>query len=952
MGNSWFKTNYTETIYSPSNTVKYVEPITVSTVPSGTTNVYMYLGSNYHALTFNPNNSNHADGVQFVTFNINISGALDSGEYISNAYIARTGSSQTFGDYYGNNDNDANKWALYAEISTSSIRVFVKGLPRSFTNGQYRLDFFTNKSRTLSIYLYLGTPNGRQLSGFKSLDSTYTPSGYPKTIYVSYVSISGSITPGYYLNSRWIMCTDDQYYNNNSNQPYAKDNSGLWYVFNDSLNFAVQGNQSGAYTVENSYATVNMTLYYPKFINDTVTNISMGSKQIGSSYTVPQNSEAGTRTHYNFVEWEYNGDVVSAGQTIYSYPNQGSLTSTWTPKQYTVNFVINESSSTPSSVASRTITYGNYTPLPSLTSPTADFIGWSDGNTTYPANYTYYPQSNITLTAVFENKQFTVRFYDGDGNEIPDSSQTVIYPATVNVPSTSALSNFTFVGWASKGTTNILVGPTGATYQPTYSVDLIRIYSYQLILSWEGGSGTAYSGYYSQGLTVTVPKHDSNNRPILSGYRFTGWAKTHTAPALNVNPTPDYDSGTVPITLSTNFNRLYATYRPATLTVVSIASHSLNVRVGETVNINGNSISFQPSDWKGSLSWTTQGNNNYFTITPHANDNGADIYGVSTTQGSDTCAIIRGYKETWNTSAGYISDSIYITVSDYIQVAFHTRNEMGEEMLFGVYSVDDSDGYTWMDTYPFTHPPTRAGFIFDGWVDAEGKTVTADSPPHYPIDVYATWLSTYTPIDRDMLILQKFSNDGSVLEYSIDVGVVADMGEVFSLSLTTMPTPTKSSDNTFITDLSVTETIKFDITRKNPTNPNDTSDNPLAWSNAYWIERIRKLVDRWQSESDGIKALYIPRGLRYSTINGERVYYGDNYDLLGYVKLRNDNGTINSGLLYDNDKVLVGYNGVITVYNDTYTAGTPDVITVSMTLSLGGMQAGYEDLSRSLLNQG
>ena len=945
---NWSPTNYTETIYTPSNTVFHLSYSTIVN-EAGSTTLTLYLGSNYHSLTFNPNNTRHADGIQFVSFLINITGALDDDENITGANIYRTSSSQSLGEY-GNNDTNNDKWGLYAEVSSTSIRVFVKGRPRSYTSGLYRMDFITSKGRALTVYIYINSANGYQISGFKSLASTYAPQGYPKTVYVSYVRIGTNIVPGYYFNKRWVMCTDNKYYNDNTNRPLAEDSSGLWYAFNDSLNYYSEGNSSGTEVIENSYTSVSMELVYPKYVNNVQTSVSLGSKQIGSTYTVPANSEAGARTHYTFSRWEYKGATVSAGQTIQSYPGYGSLTSVWKPNDYTVTFVINESSSTPSSVEPRTIAYGSVTYLPTLSSPTAVFNGWSDGTTTYPANYPYSPTADVTLTAVFTSRQFTVKFYDGDGDEIPNTSQTVTYPATVSVPSTAELSNLTFLGWASRGTTNILVGPLATSYQPSYSVDLVRIYGYSLTLSWQGGGSVVFDGYYSKGLTISVPKQDSPNRPILSGYRFSGWKKTSLAPSLNSNPIPDYDSGTVPITLGTDFNILYATYSPATLMSVAIASHSTNVRVGERINIQGTTITFQPSDWKGTFEWVSQGNPNdrYFELTEHQNDNGVEILGKETTTGVNAYAIIRGLKETWNPSAGYTSDRIYVTVSDFIQVTFHTRNELGQEMLYGVYSVDDSDGYSWVDG-EFPEPPTRRGFVFDGWVDAEGHTVTEDTPPHYPIDVYATWLSTYTPIDRDMLILQKFSNDGKTLEYSIDMGVVMDMNETFSLSLNTMPTPTKSSENTFITDLYVTETIKFEITRKNPIRHNDESDNPLAWSNGYWVERVRALVDRWQSESDGVKVLYIPRGLTHTTVNGEDIYFGDNYDLLGYVRPRTEDNKTNPGLLYGSDNVLVGYNGICTAFSDTYTAGMPDLISISMTITLGGMQAGYEELTYALL---
>ena len=194
----------------------------------------------------------------------------------------------------------------------------------------------------------------------------------------------------------------------------------------------------------------------------------------------------------------------------------------------------------------------------------------------------------------------------------------------------------------------------------------------------------------------------------------------------------------------------------------------------------------------------------------------------------------------------------------------------------------------------------------------------------------------------DLIYIQQFNRDGDRLLKQIDVGLISDMSIKYTPKATPTATPTMTSANTFVIDLQVDCTTTFSFKRKNPQIVNDDSDRSELWSNAKWLTEFRALVDRWQSETDGIKILYLPRGFTVNTIQTKdtiRFGYGDNQKMFGYIYDNDDN----LGLIYgdNNEYKLVGYNAIITSYSDTYTTESPRIVSVSIGVTLGGMLSNY-----------
>ena len=400
-----------------------------------------------------------------------------------------------------------------------------------------------------------------------------------------------------------------------------------------------------------------------------------------------------------------------------------------------------------------------------------------------------------------------------------------------------------------------------------------------------------------------------------------------------------------------------------------------------TVEFTG--ITTVPSDWAGQLTWdsndvgaTTTGGT-YIKIESSGNRN-AIITALRATVNELVNIWATAKKRTWEPASPentITSNNTRINISEYMQVLFYTLNNSDVRVPY----TENIDGYiqsawyvehnpnpgpgqpeySWVNPYEqgYAYPhgePLRNGYQFITWIDDKGKAINEQNPPKYPMVCDASWMSTFIIKPKDTLILQMLNLEDSAIIQQMDMGTITSLRETFELSVSATPTPTMTSENTFLTDLSCTESIPVDIIRTNPKFIDDDQTDSLKWSNAKWITEVRKLVDRWQSNTDGIKVLFIPKGMKVINVNGEDIGVGDNYDMLGYVKKKTEmeGGQIvkrNYGVSYDANRVLVGYNAIITHYQDSYVAGTNNAITVSLTFSLGGMKSQYQKWADGLL---
>lgn len=121
--------------------------------------------------------------------------------------------------------------------------------------------------------------------------------------------------------------------------------------------------------------------------------------------------------------------------------------------------------------------------------------------------------------------------------------------------------------------------------------------------------------------------------------------------------------------------------------------------------------------------------------------------------------------------------------------------------------------------------------------------------------------------DNKFRIIFKFAIGSVIAEQEIDIGLIQDITNSYTISKTSAGMPTQPAQNTFVMDMGVSRTYTFQFRRvcpENPVNQLGTVSNgvyipsdPKKWSNGFWVYIMKRfLVNKWQMETDGCKIRY------------------------------------------------------------------------------------------------
>ena len=133
-------------------------------------------------------------------------------------------------------------------------------------------------------------------------------------------------------------------------------------------------------------------------------------------------ADAPTRLGYFFLGWEdpSTGDLYAAGEVLRNLVTSGSITLTakWRALEYNVSY---EAPDADEAVPMYHATYGTAFPLPTPTREHYVFKGWKFGDTVYAAgeeveNLTATEGETVTLTALWEPRQYKITFRDAEGH--------------------------------------------------------------------------------------------------------------------------------------------------------------------------------------------------------------------------------------------------------------------------------------------------------------------------------------------------------------------------------------------------------------------------------------------------------------------------------------------------------------------------------------------------------
>ena len=228
----------------------------------------------------------------------------------------------------------------------------------------------------------------------------------------------------------------------------------------------------------------------------------------GSAYSLP----TPTKTGYDFNGW-YDGGTKYSGGT-WQLDKDVSVTASWTAKQYTITLNAAGGSCSSSSIR---VTYDSSYTLPTPTRTGYDFKGWYSGGTRYTGG-TWNTPNNVTLTAQWEGKRYTVSL-NANGGSVSPTSMTVTYGSSYSLP-TPTRKGYDFKGWSTSSYSSSTF-PSSGTWNTDNNVTLYAQWEQsKYTLTVNDPSGT-YSGSYRQ--TVTYGSSVYLGSLSRTGYTFDGW---------------------------------------------------------------------------------------------------------------------------------------------------------------------------------------------------------------------------------------------------------------------------------------------------------------------------------------------------------------------------------------------------------------------------------------------
>lgn len=318
-------------------------------------------------------------------------------------------------------------------------------------------------------------------------------------------------------------------------------------------------------------------------------------------------------------------------------------------------------------------------PTPAKTGQT--FKGWVNNGTTYTSGSKWSVDKDLTLTATWTPKKYTVKL-NANGGSCSSSSVTTTYGSNYSLP-TPTRKGYTFQGWSYNGTAY-----SGGVWKTDAEITLTAQWkgkTYNVTLNGNGGtvSPSKETAVFGEAYAFPIP--------YRQGYEFLGWSTSSSSYSTVDYPargTWNYDGNVT----------LYAKWQQARYTLVIDAA-------------GGN--------FSGSLMESvTYGQRVYLGSMSRAGYEFEGWYYGDTKLG--TSSFYYNYEESITVTARWTPKTYRVTLSA------------------NGGSVSPSS-YTFIYDCPYSLPtPTRSGYIFDGWYDS-----TSSYADYYPSD--GVWTETSNP---------------------------------------------------------------------------------------------------------------------------------------------------------------------------------------------------------------
>jgi uncharacterized repeat protein (TIGR02543 family) len=531
--------------------------------------------------------------------------------------------------------------------------------------------------------------------------------------------------------------------------------------------------------------------------NGKVTNITAANEELTASTSKTYDYECGDEIQikaepnygYKFVEWQ-NADgsrySTDATTTVTMSANT-KLTATFTELDYTVTANSDAQGSATGS--------GSYKYLSNATVVAAPIYGyqfknWTNDNgdeVSTSASYTFTVTSDITLTAHYDAKTYTVTTNKTTGGETVTGGGSYVYNTEADLAAT-AMTGYHFVNWTSldKDNNAVQLGTeTSLNFTVTRDTTITANFepnTYTVTFNVNGGAGETMA---AQAFTYNVAQNLSANTYTREGYTFDGWALAaddavaHTDQKSVINLTAE-NNGTV---------ELFAHWKPInyTVTVNGGTADKTTANIGDEITLTfAGKTGYNPKDWTTTPALSVENNKftmpaanvvvtaNYTpkTYTVTLNNQGATTSGSTTIEATYDAAL---QDISVPTKAGYTFEGYYSAengagnkyyngtgngvrtwdIDDASATLYANWNINKYTITYMVDGVQDGDveEYDFNALVTMRTEPTKVGYTFSHWSEtitnmpAENKVITGT----FSVNQYnATWMmndgttNTYT----------------------------------------------------------------------------------------------------------------------------------------------------------------------------------------------------------------
>ncbi|MTA90273.1 MAG: hypothetical protein F2536_05110, partial [Actinobacteria bacterium] len=501
---------------------------------------------------------------------------------------------------------------------------------------------------------------------------------------------------------------------------------------------------------------------------------------IGQSFSVAANTGSLARTGYTFAGWVTNADgtgtAKNSGETITFGAANINLYPQWTPNTYTISYNLNGGSGSLSGApTSWTVGDSNVTlPSSGFTRTGYNFAGWAKTQGGSVVNNSFNNFGNVTLYAVWTIKSISYTFGKGTAAGLTIASwpadSSANFGTTITLPSLSGTTvtisggSYLFFGWTSGGTTY----QSGSTFTlgetaPTFTAEWVQVFDVRY--GFAGGThavaGDTDDECTTGGLCVNSQSITLRTAPTRTGYTFDGWRVQDTGTTKAAGATHilsatqylfyaqwtavDYDfsynsmgGSSSHASVTANIGQLVTMPNPGSRTGYTFAGWSpdggsTKYAIGSTFLVGTESKAFiaqwTPNvytvvfDWQGASG----------TPTPDAS------YTVGT--GSLTLPVIGDRTRDGFTFGGWSETAGGTTaVSNFVPTAndvlYAIWNDGNYTLSYNGQGASAGSGSGSVARGQSVNLPTpvRAGFVFNGWYDAEtgGNKIGNGGQAHTP----------------------------------------------------------------------------------------------------------------------------------------------------------------------------------------------------------------------------